>query len=200
MKLKLTVLTAAMSLLALSSCKDDDKKIAVDNKLTANTETIKLTDAAFIWDTKAGTDDDGNEYYRNELAFLSAGMQISANEDGSPKLTGNATIMTLLINNDIQELQPGTYTWQGEEHEQPFDLWDAYYYKNYDLESEQRYGFSTAQLVVTKSGDSFTLVLSGTAYPSIRSEFGWDGLDLEEDPIAVTLQYQGTLKNFKQDF
>jgi hypothetical protein len=199
-KVKLHFLFFVVFTIVLSSCKDDDdSKNTPDNKFTFGTTEVKIEKGAFIYDVSPGQDTDGNDYYRNELFFAPSGVTITAAGEDDFDVTGEGTILTLLINNSGQELQVGTYTWQGEENEKPFDFWDGTVYVNWNTNSEGRYRMTEGTVVVTKSGSTYTITAEGEAYPMTYNGDWWE-TDLEASPVTVTLQFEGELSTFAQDF
>lgn len=176
---------ALIFLVAVGLMACNDEAASPDNKFIFGETTYKIGTGAFFKDITPNTDGDGDTYHRNELVFLTEGLTIT--EDVS--LAGSGSLVDLLINNTGTELQAGTYTWQSEANEQPFDFWAGYITLNYGLESEIEYVFTSGTLVITKSGNNYKATLEGTAIHE----------DLGGETINVKIQFEGTLQEFTQD-
>lgn len=169
----------------LMSC-NDDETTTPDNKLILGETSYKIGIGAFIKDETPNTDDDGDNYHRNELVFLTDGLSIT--DDVS--LTGTGNIVDLMINNVGTELQAGTYTWEDEANEQPFDFWAGYITLNHGQENEIEYVFTSGTLVITKSGTTYKATLEGTAIHE----------DFVGEPIDVKIQFEGGVQEYTQNY
>lgn len=180
--------------LILFSCKDDDGPgKTIDNNFSLGERNFDITSAGFVIDSDPGTDGDGDEYYRNEL-FFSEGISLGTG-GGEPSPSGTGHYISLLINNEGQELEPGTYTWQSEENEQPFDLWAAYLTTDWHTETQTDYELVSGTLTVTKSGNIYTIDFEGVAYQE-----GEEGEQLPDTDEIVTVKFKGSLAQFERDF
>lgn len=168
----------------LFSCKDDEGSPKA-NKLTIGEDSYGVTSGVFLKDVEPGTDNDGNEYFRNELLLGADGLTVSI-DDGSVMFEGEGTIVDFMINNEGQELQAGTYTFQSEENEQPFDLWWGSIYVNWTGDTSTEYEVESGSMVITKSGDKYKATFEGVAHQ--EDDFGNEVADTD---VTVSFQYEG---------
>jgi hypothetical protein len=177
----------------LFSCKDDDKAPAPDNKFTIGDNSYKIKTGIFFKDVEPNSDDNGTDYYRNSISFLTDGISFT-DVDGEEIATGEGDMVDLLINNEGRELKAGTYTWQSEENEQPFDLWSASVTLNWNGAGETEYDFKSGTLVVAKSGDTFTITFEGIAVGDANHD------EIPDSEVTVSGQFEGTLLEKDFDF
>lgn len=186
------LLLLVLSVFVLSACGEDDEKSGTKGEFTLGDETTTISSGLFAYDTSPQEDDNENVYHRNELIFLGKGLKV-VSSGGEYELTGDGNMLDLLVNNSGEQLEVGTYTWQSEENEQPFDLWAGWLTLNVNSDNEEEYELESGTLVVTKSGSTYKITFTGTAYLSFD---GARGLP----PIVVTAEFEGTLKTFGFDF
>lgn len=199
--MKKVSLKAALLLFAtisIVSCKDDDEpsKAAPDNKFTIGDNVSKIATGYFIKDLSVGHDDNENAYYRNSLFFITEGITTTTVE-GETEALGEGDLLELQINNAGQELQVGTYTWQSEENEQPFDLWSAQAHlgwKRADGDAGTEFNFQSGNVVVAKSGDVWTITFEGVAVGDANHD------EILDAPVNVSGKFEGSLSLAQRDF
>src|SRR5690349_21702094 len=152
-----------LAVVSLFSCNEIENTVP-DNNFSLGENTFKIIKGAFLKGMEPGTDTDGNEYYRNELILAGEGIMLTET-DGHLVGTGQGSFVNLLINNKGRELEAGTYTWQSEENEQPFDLWAGYVTIDWQKDSEIKYELGSGTLTIVKSGTTYK-----TSFEGIRSE------------------------------
>jgi hypothetical protein len=179
----------------LFSCNDDETPTTPDNKFSLGATDYKITNGLFIKDVEPGMDNDGNEYYRNELTFTGDGITITE-VDGEVTGSGQGSYATLLINNAGRELQTGTYTWQAEENEQPFDLWAGNITIDWQKGTQTDYLMTSGTLTVSRTGTSYKATFEGVAYPEDMIN---GGIVSGSSPLNVKLQFEGSLLAFDAD-
>jgi hypothetical protein len=181
--------------ISIVSCKDDDEK-APDNKFAIGDNSYKIAKGVFLKDLSVGEDDNGNEYYRNELAFITDGINV-IEVDGETEATGEGNLVSLLINNEGQELEVGTYTWQSEENEQPFDFWAGDVVVGWNSANEGSgtdYEFQSGTVTVAKSGDKYIITFEGVAIGDANHD------EMPDAPVTVSGQFEGKLMAGQRDF
>ncbi len=155
-------LAMTAALLSLNACNDDDEKDAkVKNEFTVDGKATGLKSLFFFYDESAGTNEEEETYYRNEVAFISDGFTMVDGE-----LVGKGSGIDLMVNGGQDVLEEGTYNFTGtEENPAPFQIWDGWLFLSIDTEAEtsDEYGFTEAVMVVTKSASTYTIDLTGTA-------------------------------------
>jgi hypothetical protein len=159
----LKLIAFAMVGLSFSAYSDDDKKEEKPkNQFTVDGAATPITSAAFIYDEDASISDvDGNPYYRHELALLPVTITIQGT---LAKGTGN--MIDLMINGSTIELAPGTYVFTGEEENaKALEVWAAYLEMNFNSTTNTRDEslFTSGELVISKSGETYTIDFEGTA-------------------------------------
>ncbi|HTJ51839.1 MAG TPA: hypothetical protein VL443_20405 [Cyclobacteriaceae bacterium] len=151
---------AVALVVAVSACKKDDEKPS--NNVTIDGTVKGLKSALFIYDaTSSESPVDSKPYYRNELVLFSSGLTNSGDE-----LTGKGDFLDLEINGGSQTLEEGTYTFTGtEENSQAFQIWEASAAIGYDISTQkgETYDFTSGAMVVTKSGDKYTIKVNAVA-------------------------------------
>lgn len=177
----------------LFSCSDDDKPTS-NNKISIGESTSKITKGVFLKDVEPGHDDNNNEIYNNELAFLGEGVTVTTS-NGEVVATAQGTIMSLLFRGEGRTLDAGTYTWQEEEHNQAFDLWAAYLSIDWNTETQIDYEFGSGTFVVTKSGNKYTVTFEGVAH----LEDG-DGEVVPGSELNVSIKYEGSFLEIDREF
>jgi hypothetical protein len=195
--MKLVNRNLALLLLAgitLVSCNDDETPTTPDNKFAVGADTYKITNGAFLKDIEPGTDGVGHEYYRNELFLAGEGITL-ATVDGKLTGTGDGSRILLLINNVGRDFQAGTYTWQSEANEQPFDLWAGYINIAGQNQSEVDYDLESGTLTVTKSGSTYKATFEGVAHQEDENE-----VEVPNSDVTVTFQYEGSLLQADAEF
>ena len=188
---------------ALSSCKSDDEKKAPDNKFTLGLTSEKIIDGGFIMDESVAEDDDGNTYHRNAVVFVTEGGELTNNPiSGGVAFTKKGSYVELYLNNKGQTLETGTYPFQTEENEQPFDFWFGILVLKNNTEEEQAYRFISGNVVVSKSGSTYTIKVEGEVQAALVDEEdgGWAGADPEAPEQEMTIQYTGKLDTYSWDF
>jgi hypothetical protein len=185
------LLVLALSLIVFSAC-DDDEKIVTKGEFTVNDQTTKISSGLLVYDTSPQEDANENTYYRNQLIFLGKGLTI-VGSDGEYDLSGDGSLLELLVNNEDQVLQAGEYTWQSEENEQPFDLWSGELTLHVNSGDEEVYQLQSGTVTVTKSGSIHKITFSGTAYLQFSEGRGLP-------PLEVTAEFEGKLKRLPFDF
>ena len=200
MKLLKFVFVIAMAYMGLA-CKENERRQLKDT-FSFNDENSVIQTASFVYDLEPGLDDEGNEYYRNQLMFTSDGVIVVPDGDGGADVQGSGTILALLINNDGQTLEPGLYTWQSEENEQPFDFWSGDLYVNWNKVGEKPYAFTEGTVRVSKSKEIYRIIANGIAYPRKWDDNigDWVDPDLSADPVDMHVEYEGLLTLYAVDF
>ena len=183
------LLLLAISLFAITACEDDDK-IKTTGHLSLDSEETKVASGWFLYDTSPNQDSEENDYYRNQLILVGKGLKVEKDGDDYD-VDGNGDVLTLLINNEDQGLQVGTYTWQSEENEQPFDLWDGNYIQNMNTEDEINYRLYSGILTVSKSGSKYKINFEGLAYIEIETDGFKSAAGLPAIPVSA--EFEGKL-------
>ncbi len=182
--------------LILTACGDDDGGVKTKGQFTLGEETTKISSGHFFYATSPNSDADDNDYYRNQVIFYGKGLKVEGTGDEA-ETVGEGDMLELYINNEGQELQTGTYTWQAEENEQPFDLWYGLLTQNVNTANEVYYRLQEGVVVVSKSGSTYKITFTGAAY-----------LETDDDakvnaglpPIVVTAEFEGKLSRSGFDF
>lgn len=182
----------AITLLAFTACSDDE--IKTKGQLMFSEIETAVASGWFVQDTSPNYDGNENEYFRNQLAFFGKGLK-ATKSSGGYAISGSGDMLELYINNAEQGLKTGTYTWQDEENEQPFDLWYGLYTQNANTEDEATYRLTEGTLTVSKSGDAYKISFEGIAYFEF-DEVKQAGLP----PVDIALEFKGPLKKAKFDF
>ncbi len=193
----LNLLLLVLSVFILSACGDDDDKVKTTGEFTLSDETTKISSGIFVYDTSPNTDDDGDGYHRNQLIFLGTGLKITGSGNEA-EIVGEGNMLELYINNEAEALQTGTYTWQAEGNEQPFDLWGGYLTTDVNTGNEVSYRLEAGTVVVTKSGSAFKITFTGAAY--IDEDDEGDRQKFGLPPFIVTAEFSGKLKQMAFDF
>lgn len=188
-------LSFALVGLVLASCGDDDNEAKTKGQFTLADETTKIASGLFEFDTTPDTDIDDNTYHRNTLIFFGEGLRIEVTGDEYETI-GEGNMLTLDINNNGQELEVGTYTWEPEENEQPFDLRGGLVTLNVNTGNELDYRMYSGTVTVTKSGSIYKISFTGTAYAENQGVRQLAGLPL----INVTAEFEGKLSRMGFDF
>lgn len=83
-----------------------------------------------------------------------------------PTGTGKGDVIILEITSPTTDLEPGTYTYVGSDNNnKPFDFWNSLILLDYSTTTTntgEAYEFLTGKIVVTKSGDTYTIDFDGT--------------------------------------
>lgn len=187
------LLLLAITLFALTACSDDEVK--TKGSITLEDESTKIASGLFVYDTSPNTDAEDNDYYRNQIIFVGKGLKIETSGD-EYEVTGSGNMLELYVNNAGTQLETGTYTWQSEENEQPFDLWSGWLTLDVNSEDETYYRLIDGTVTVTKSGGIYKMSFEGTAYLYIESDKQAAGLPT----VNVSAEFEGKLKRFGFDF
>jgi hypothetical protein len=151
----LNILLLAGAVVIFSSCKDDDEKSAGSFKIEDVSTTIKT--GVFIYSSELSGEND--DIYRHEVAFLGEGLSISDDEAVGE---GNALLMEIV--SSTTALEPGTYAFKGSDvGSEPFDFSYGTAYIDLNAADEQDFDFTEGTITVSKSGDVYTIDVSGTA-------------------------------------
>lgn len=188
------LLLFAFSTAVLSACSDDDE-VKTKGEITFSDQKTKITSGVFAHDTSPAEDDNGNVYHRNQLILFGTGLRLVESGDDEYEISGTGHYLYLMLNGSDQELKTGTYTWQSEDNQQPFDLWAGEFIKNANTANEEEYDLRSGTVTVTKSGDTFKISFSGTAILEIDGE-----VPPNTEPITVTAQFEGKLTRVPFDF
>jgi hypothetical protein len=173
----LNILLLAGAAVIFSSCKDDDEKSASSFKIDAVSTTIKT--GVFI--QSSDLSGENNDIYRHELAFLGEGLSIV---EGQAVGEGNALHMEIV--SSTTALEPGTYSFKGSDvGSKAFDFSYGTAYIDLNADDEQEFEFTEGTITVSKSGEVYTINVSGTA----------DGVD----GVAVEAQFSGKLVSLAKD-
>ena len=142
--------------IAFSSCKDDDDKKET-NIFKVGTISTTIKSGTLIYDTSLGGEN--NDIYRHELVLIGPGL--SMNEDETIG-EGNGLVLDLV--SSTTTLEPGTYNFTGTDvGSVAFDLWDGDAYIDLNTQEEQAFAFSDGAITVAKSGDVYTIDVSGVS-------------------------------------
>jgi hypothetical protein len=183
--------------IAIVSCKDDEpSKPAPDNKFSIEDDNYTIKTGMFLKDMTVGLDANNNEYYRNSVIFTTDGVT-TITVDGETQALGAGDIVELMLNNAGQALEAGTYTWQSEEHEQPFDFWSGQITLDWDAtvqDSGIEYNFTSGTVTVAKSDDTYTITFEGVAVGDVNHD------ELPDEPVTVSGQFEGKLTEGQRDF
>ena len=191
----LKFLLVALSLCILTACSDDEK-VATKGQFTLQDEATKIASGFFVYDTSPNTDGEENVYHRNQIIFYGKGLKV-LQTGPEPEPVGEGNLLELYINNEGQTLETGTYTWQAEENEQPFDLWYGLLTLGVNSGDETDYRLQSGEMVVSKSGSAYKITFTGTAYLEFEGEFKQNaGLPA----LTVTATFEGKLKRVGFDF
>ena len=189
------LLMLAIGLFIATACGDDDE-VKTKGNISLDSEQSSIASGWFMYDTSPNHDIEENVYYRNQIIFFGKGLKFEKDGD-EYETTGSGDVLELYINNEGQLPETGIYTWQGEENEQPFDLWYGLYTQNVNTGDEATYRLQSGTLTISKSGSTYKMSFEGTAYLEIGQDFKQSaGLP----PIAVTAEFEGKLKKAKFDF
>jgi hypothetical protein len=154
------MMTLAILMLAASACKKDEVA-APTSSFTVDGASKNLKSAALLYATTSETSGTGKTYYRTELLLMSEGLTISGT-----KATGKGDAIDLFINGASQKLDEGTYTFTNTgSNPEPLQISKASIYINYDSITElgDQLKFTALNMTVTKSGDTYTIAITGTA-------------------------------------
>lgn len=187
------LLQLAVILFAFTACGDDEVK--TKGQFTVDDETTKIASGLFVYDTTPNSDAEENDYYRNQVIFFGKGLKITGSGD-EYEVTGSGNMLELYVNNAGTQLETGTYTWQSEENEQPFDLWSGWLTLDVNSADETYYRMIGGTLTITKSGGIYKMSLEGTAYLYIESDKQAAGLPT----VNVSVEFEGKLKRKGFDF
>lgn len=180
-------LSAAIAFSSIS-CSDDDDKETFDGEIFSIKSGYSLGGVE-------REDGDGSSYYRQYV--LLAGPGISVNGD---EFTGTGDAITISFNTPEENFEAGTYTLSGFDDDitdnEAFDI--NYAYANYGLDGSKPtekpttvLAFEEATLKVSKSGDTYTFHLVGTAYPEKTDKEWSNGPDLTKAPKKIKAEYKG---------
>lgn len=161
-RLMLSMIALAGTMVFVSACKDDDDEKKPSNSFTYDGAKTNIKTALFIYDEDPSASPvTGADYYRHELVLMSDGFTISGDD-----ISGTGNAIDLEINGGSRDLDPGTYNFTGtEEDAQPFEIWDAGIYLNFNTLTSAGtiHDFTAGKLIVSKSGDTYTIKVEGTA-------------------------------------
>ena len=102
--------------------------------------------------------------------------------------SGSGNIVVLMINNKGRELQAGTYTWQSEENEKPFDLWAGYVTTDSEKATEKNFDLLSGTLTITKVGTTYKATFEGIAIQEDDNEEHIAGTE-----TTVSFQFEGAV-------
>lgn len=142
-----------------SSCSDDDDKPA--GSVSYDGENTKLNKAILVYSTEEETNSDGDTYYDQELFLFNSGFEYDAEET----ITGKGDLLYIDMESATEVLKEGTYTFGEPDEAYPGLLWEVRLFKDIDTDSENITSvadFAAGTVVVTKSGDKYTFVITGT--------------------------------------
>jgi hypothetical protein len=186
-QITLSSITLLSAIFLMSSCRDDDAKS--NNHFTLD-ELKKPLKAAVLFYDQEPMDNDvtGETFFRNDL-ILYTGFDLITEDDGEKEFSGEGDAVLLSINTSSQNLEEGTYTWTGtEEDPSVFDFWSGNVILSYNTTTEvgESWDFIDGEIQVSKSGDVYTIMLTGT----IDADLNHDG-DFED--VQVSASYKGKI-------
>jgi hypothetical protein len=156
-----SMIALAITMAFVSSCKDDDEN-KPSNSFTYDGTKTDIKSVLFMYDeSPSASPVSGVDFYRHELDLLSDGFTISGDDISG---TGNAIVLE--INGGSVNLDEGTYNFTGtDDNAQPFEIWDAAIYLNFSTSTSTGtiHDFTAGKLIVSKSGDIYTIKVEGTA-------------------------------------
>jgi hypothetical protein len=159
-KITINLIITAVLMMAVSACKKDEV-VAPTNFFTVDGASRNITIAALSYRSTPITSALGKTTYRNDLALGSDGLTLTGN-----RFTGKGDAINLSINAATQTLDEGSYVFTGTElNPEPLQVREAITYLSYDPTTQlgDQLKFTAASLVVTKSGTTYTIKLTGTA-------------------------------------
>lgn len=179
---KVRMMCVAMAMIAVTvfvvSCSDDEGD--PKNNFKIDGKVIGIKTALFSYDESPGLNEQEEEYYRHELTLLSSGFTVSGTG-----ISGSGDAISLSINGGTEDLDAGTYEFTGtEENPAPFQVWDAWVYLDIPVDGSptEEYEFTSGELIISKSGSTYTIELTGVAGGK-----------------AVTAKYVGSVTSLPKD-
>jgi hypothetical protein len=149
------ILLLASAAVALSSCKDDDKKAS---SLKIDGESTAITAGLLFYSTDLSGEN--NDFYRHEIVLLGKGLS----SDNTGDVTGEGNGLSLEIASATTSLEVGTYTFTGTDVDnEPFDFWNGSAYTGVNTQQQQELDFTEGTITVSKSGDTYTINVTGAA-------------------------------------
>lgn len=152
------ILLLAGAAVVFSSCKDDDDDKKTPNVFKVGEVSTTITAGLFRYDTEIGGADD--DIYMHEIVLVGEGLSWDSN--GEAQGQGNG--LSLGIISATTALEVGTYEFTGtDEVTDPFDFWTGDAFTDLFTDSQQEYDFTEGTIVIAKSGDVYTIDVTGAA-------------------------------------
>jgi hypothetical protein len=148
-------MVAIVVLLAASACKKDEVAVAPTNTFTIKGATKTIKGVSFLYSSASVTSGTGKTYYVHDLILYTDGFTVS-----NGLLTGGkGDAVGFTVYGSSKNLDAGTYTLNNTKANfEPLQMYGSAFL-NYDLiaKTGDESMFTATSLVVTKSGDTYTI-------------------------------------------
>jgi hypothetical protein len=154
------ILLIVFCTLAIFSCSKDEDEAKPNNNITYDGKSYVIATGVFDLDATVDNFNSANGYYQ-DIILVDNNFTVS---NGGFSGTGNAVSISLI--SATAEIEAGTYNFQSVEAQyKPGDFTAGAVFVNFSMSSGTggRYQFTDGKVVVTKSGDTYTVTIDGTA-------------------------------------